>query len=74
VKVFEFVHAENAHHKIATMCRLLGVSRRGYHAWAARSPSPRSVRDAEITQSGQSDLGAVSPHLWRAPRARRAIP
>jgi putative transposase len=49
--VFEFIHAEKANHKIAVMCRLLGVSRSGYHAWSTRPPSSRSVRDGEITNA-----------------------
>jgi len=31
------------------MCRVLEVSRSGYHAWAAREPSPRVVADARLT-------------------------
>jgi hypothetical protein len=49
--VFEFIDAGKANHRIAVMCRLLGVSRSGYHAWAIRPPSARSVRDAEITSA-----------------------
>jgi len=51
VRVFEFIHAEKANHKIAVMCRLLGVSRSGYHAWSTRPPSSRSVRDGELTNA-----------------------
>jgi putative transposase len=51
VIVYGFVAAKKAEHSIKIMCRVLEVSRSGYHAWAAREPSPRAVADA--TLSGQ---------------------
>jgi len=32
--IFGFIAAKKAEHSIKTMCRVLGVSRSGYHAWA----------------------------------------
>jgi putative transposase len=49
VRVFGFVESEKANHSIACMCRALGVSRSGFHAWARRPPSERSRRGAELT-------------------------
>jgi putative transposase len=43
------VSDHQAEYPIATMCRLLGVSSSGWHAWSKRQPSPRSKRDAELT-------------------------
>jgi putative transposase len=35
-------------HPVATMCRVLGVSPSGYHAWTRRSPSRRTCEDAVL--------------------------
>ena len=47
--MFGFVLARKAEHSIAMMCRVLEVSRSGYHAWVGRPPSPRAVEDARLT-------------------------
>jgi transposase-like protein len=48
VAVFRFIEAEKANHSVATMCRVLRVSRSGYYAWAARPPSPRAVENVAL--------------------------
>jgi putative transposase len=42
------VSDHQAEYPIATMCRLLGVSSSGYHAWVRRRPSQRSETDAAL--------------------------
>ena len=37
-----------ADYPIATMCRVLGVSSSGYHAWVKRRPSRRAETDAVL--------------------------
>jgi putative transposase len=50
VSVFRFITAQKAEHSIKTMCRVLEVSRSGFHAWATRAPSARAVADERLTE------------------------
>jgi putative transposase len=49
VTIFRFIAAKKAEHSIQIMCRVLEVSRSGYHAWAVRAPSERAVADRLLT-------------------------
>ncbi len=48
--VFGFIAAKKAEHSVKTMCRVLEVSRSGFHAWAARKPSARAREDQRLLQ------------------------
>jgi putative transposase len=50
VSVFRFIASERVHHSISLMCRVLGVSRSGFHARARRPPSDRAVADAWLVE------------------------
>jgi transposase InsO family protein len=50
VTVFGFIAARKTEHSVKTMCRVLGVSRSGYHAWERRPPSPRLREDVALTE------------------------
>jgi putative transposase len=44
------IAAKKAEHSIKTMCRVLGVSRPGYHAWQNRPRSARAREDERLTE------------------------
>jgi putative transposase len=50
VTVFGFIAARKTEHSVKTMCRVLEVSRSGYHAWERRAPSARALQDAALTE------------------------
>ena len=47
--MFSFIAARKAEHSIAIMCRVLEVSRSGFHAWQARKPCQRALEDERLT-------------------------
>ena len=74
---FAFIKAEKAHHGVAIMCRVFGVARSGYYAWAARSPSKRKHDDVrlrvEIRAAFRENRRAYgSPRLYR--EVRKVVP
>ncbi len=45
---FELIAAEEAHYPKALMCRALGLSRSGHHAFGHRRPSPRALEQQRL--------------------------
>jgi putative transposase len=45
---FELIAAEEAHYPKALMCRALGLSRSGHHAFRTRGPSRRALRQQQL--------------------------
>jgi putative transposase len=54
VSCFRFIAAEKANFPISLLCRMLGVSRSGFHAWASRPPSRRALEDARLSEQIRS--------------------
>ena len=46
---FRLIDQEKPHHAVSLLCRVLGVSRAGYYAWARRPASQRAHQDTVLT-------------------------
>lgn len=64
--------ANQAVFPIKTMARVLGVSRAGYYAWAARPSSRRADADREFLRRIRT-VHAVSPGTYGAPRVHAEL-
>src|SRR5215213_388408 len=54
------------------MCRVLEVSRSGYHAWASREPSVRDVADAALS-SRIAAIHELSLKTYGSPRVHAEL-
>jgi putative transposase len=66
------VNDHQAEYPIATMCRLLGVSPSGYHAWVKRRPSRRAQADAAVIAQIRA-AHAASRGTYGAPRVHAEL-
>jgi putative transposase len=66
------VKAHRAEHRIATMCRVLGVSTSGYYAWQRRAPSARAQQDAALTMKIHT-IHIESRGTYGAPRVHAEL-
>lgn len=64
---FAFVHAEKASFPITALCRVLGVTRQGYYAYASRPPSDRVRSDAKLCETIKQ-IFADSLETYGSPR------
>ena len=72
MSVFRFIAAERAYHPVKTLCRVLGVSRSGFHAWAGRPPSPRELADQALLERIRQ-LHVASRRTYGSPRIYRDL-
>jgi putative transposase len=70
--VYRFVERERACHHLATLCRVLGVSRSAFSTWAAHRPSPRAASDAALLARIRAIHGA-SRSTYGSPRVHAAL-
>src|SRR5438105_14540920 len=47
---YSFIAAEKTNYPVAVMCRVLKVSRTGFHNWERRAPADRTLQDAWLTE------------------------
>jgi putative transposase len=66
------VKANRAAWKVATMCRVLGVSTSGFYAWLDRVPSARAQTDARLSTQIQ-DIHRRSRHTYGMPRVHAEL-
>jgi putative transposase len=63
---------------VAAMCRILGASESGYHAWSTREPSPRAVANArlevEIKAAHERTRHTYGPERLQADLADHGVP
>jgi transposase InsO family protein len=64
---FAFIDAEKAHFPVSAMCRLFGVTRQGYYAYAKRPPSARDEQEAAL-QERVRETFAASKERYGSPR------
>ena len=64
--------AHQAEHPVATMCRVLGLSRSGYYAWVDREPSKHAKRDAEVLAAIRAEH-LESKGIYGAPRIKEML-
>lgn len=50
MSIYRFIDAEKATYPVSMLCRVLNVSRSGYHAWKDRPPSKRARENAALTE------------------------
>ena len=69
---FLFVAAEKANYPVSLLCRMLGVSRSGFHAWERRPPSNRDLADAWLAERVR-EIHAESRQTYGARRVHAAL-
>ena len=70
--MFGFVEREKARHHVATICRMLGVSRSGFYARRSRPRSARAIAD-EILALQITQVHEESRHTYGAPRVHAEL-
>jgi putative transposase len=61
------IAAEKTNYPVAVMCRVLDVSRTGFHNWERRAPSDRALSDAWLTEKIKQ-IHDASRGVYGAPR------
>ena len=70
--VYRFVERERAGHHVLTLCRVLGVSPSGFHAWSAHRPSARARADGQLLEC-IATIHRTSRGTYGAPRVHAEL-
>ena len=71
---FAFVAAERANHAVATLCRIIGASVGGFHAWLRAIPAVRARAEAEDGLRGHIDrIFAARRRVHGSPRVHAEL-
>ena len=70
--IFAFIAAEKAEFSISAMCRMLGVSRSGFHAWQGRPPSARALEDQRLTARIR-EIHGENERVYGSPRVHAEL-
>ena len=65
--IYTFIEAQQANHRISSMCRVLRVSKSGFYDWRDRAPSARARADASLLEKIVS-IHRDSRETYGAPR------
>jgi len=69
---FAFIHAEKAQYPVAVLCRVVGVTRQGYYAYAKNPRGRRAPEDAALCKE-ITDVFEASRETYGSPRVHRAL-
>ena len=70
---YRFIHEEKATYPVTFLCRVLGVARSAYYAWARRGVSARAQADADLAEQIAA-AHARSRGTYGSPRVHAALP
>jgi transposase InsO family protein len=74
VTKLSFVSAERANHAVATLCRVVGVSVSGFHAWLRAIPALQTRAEAEAELRGQiGRVFAARRRVYGSPRVHAEL-
>ena len=71
--IFAWVEERRAEFPVAMLCRVLGVSRSGYYAWATRSPGAAATRREELVEAIRAIHAEPRKDTYGSPRVTRDL-
>ncbi len=69
---FAFISAEKASFPVAALCRLLGVTRQGYYAWASRTQSESTAQELALHERMRR-IHTESKRTYGSPRVYKQL-